>query len=98
MSVIQTVLDRGHAEQDETEELEKGIGLSRFWTEDREERFWGIRLTEDRFILCNHPIEFMGCPPVIGLVGIHKDHVMLTQPTLELFRATNRVLPKQEAQ
>lgn len=83
---VNDVLKRGYAEKHEMDALEKDIGFSRFWTEDKEERFWGILLTEERFILANHPLEFFGSPPVIGLVGVHNKGIMDTDKSINEFK------------
>lgn len=84
---VKDVLKRGYAKKHEFKVLEKEIGFNRFWTEDKEERFWGVLLTEEYFILANHPLDFYGSPPVIGLVGIHDKSVMQRDKSIEKFKA-----------
>lgn len=98
--VIQTVLKRGHALEEERKELEKSIGLTRFWSEDLDETFQGIELSENHFVLCNQPISFWGCPCVIDLVGVYgivgDKKVMNHKSSIDLFIKTNRPIPTPE--
>ena len=97
---IGTVLNRGFAEKDEFQILDDNIGVTRFWTEELDESFWGIRLTEDRFILANQPIAFWNAPSMIRLVGVYEEinsqDVMQYKPSVELFMKTNRHIEEVE--
>lgn len=101
-NILETVLNRGYATDEEYDVLEKEIGFTRFWNEDQDERFWGIKLTEDRFILANNPLDFWGCPDVIGLVGVYTEgsrgDKMLFKDSLELFKQTDRHVTVQESE
>ena len=84
------LIEKGWVTKEEFVQLKEEVGHTKFVTEDGGESFWGIPLSDDRFVLSNHPIEFLGCPPVVGMVGVYKElhnrSTMLTQETLVLFR------------
>lgn len=101
MNTIETVLERGYTTDEEYETLEKEIGFTRFWVESEDESFWGLKLTEDKFVLGNQPIEFWGYPSVVGLVGVYKEgkrNVMQTKPSVELFVKTNRQISEDDVE
>ena len=83
------LMEKGWVTKEEFKQLEKEVGFTKFVTENGDEAFWGVALSDTRFVLANHPAEFGGCPPVIGMVGVCEKHrVMKTQETLALFRKT----------
>lgn len=102
MSTIETVLENGHATLEEFNILEKDIGFTRFWSEGQDESFWGIKLTEDKFVLANHPIDFWGAPDTVGLVGVYAEtnskNVMQYKPSVELFIKTDRPVTEVKAE
>ena len=48
-----------------------------YWTESKDEHFWGVDLGDNLFLICNTVIEYLGGPrSVCGLVGYHNNRVM----------------------
>ena len=87
---INAIIKRGYTLNEEYEELhnEKG-NLIRVWSEEKDERFWGIKLgdNENLFILANDPISFWGCPrSVVGMVAWKDGDVMNHEKSIELFK------------
>ena len=78
------IIERGKTSKSEYKRLYVQIEPKKFYTEDREEGFWGIPLNDEYFIFCNNLLTFFG-HHIIGRVGVHKNFVMLRQKTVEYF-------------